>query len=323
MEDKRNEQRLRWWKIHGEKYSTKPSMTRRKVGHDYCDRCIYMITIVVAGRRPLLGTLCAPDENHQKAWVKASSLGLAVKGYWHEIPFHYPHVKVIRSQIMPDHFHGIIFVTKKTKMHLGAIINNFKKSCSFKAKEIGIAPLWESNYNDLILKGPNQLENMNNYLLDNPQRLWIKRQSPNNFTVKRIISAGGQQLESLGNQFLLDYPLKVAVKCTRRLTEEQIQEQVEYFLEMALRGVVLVSPGISPGEKKVMKAAQAANCKVIKIVDNGFTELSKPSGEDFNACARGDLLLISPWKHHNERIELTKKKCDELNLIAARIAKGE
>lgn len=35
----------------------KPSMLRRRVGHDYESRRIYLITMTVEGRRLLLGTL--------------------------------------------------------------------------------------------------------------------------------------------------------------------------------------------------------------------------------------------------------------------------
>ena len=35
----------------------KPSMLRRRVGHDYESRRIYLITMTVEGRLPLLGTL--------------------------------------------------------------------------------------------------------------------------------------------------------------------------------------------------------------------------------------------------------------------------
>ena len=279
-----------------------------------------MITIVVADRRNLLGTLCGPDESHV-AWVKASPLGDAVKRYWHEIPSHHPHVKVLRSQLMPDHFHGILFVTEKTSMHLGTIINSFKKACSFAAREMNISqPLWESEYHDRILKSENQLDRMIDYIVHNPRRLWIKRDNNDFFKVRKMVETGGHQVEALGNIFLLDYPLKAAVQCSRKLSEEQIQERVEHFLMLARHGVVLVSPAISPGEKMVMKAAQAAHYKVIKIVDNGFTPLSKPSGEDFDACARGDLLLISPFKHQNHRTGLTEQICYHLNALAVAIA---
>lgn len=321
MNDNRDEQRRQWWKRNADKYQKKPSMTRRKAGHDYYGHYVYMITVVVSGRRNVLGTLCDPDANHRLAWVKATPLGEAVKHYWHEIPTHHPHVKVLRSQLMPDHFHGILHVTKKTEVHLSTIIKGFKQMCNISAREMTITQnLWESDYNDLILTSRDQLHNMMNYVHDNPRRLWIKKNYSDFFKLRKTVDAGGQQVEALGNIFLLDFPLKAAVQCSRKLSKEQIQAQVEHFLAMARHGVVLVSPAISPGEKEVMKAAQAAHCKVIKIVDNGFTPLSKPSGEDFDACARGDLLLISPFKHHNQNTCLTEQICYHLNDLAATIA---
>ena len=35
----------------------KPSMLRRRIGHDYESRRIYLITMTVEGRQPLLGRL--------------------------------------------------------------------------------------------------------------------------------------------------------------------------------------------------------------------------------------------------------------------------
>ena len=41
----------------------KPSMKRRRVGHDYQGRCIYMITLVVKGRQQCCGTGDRADGN--------------------------------------------------------------------------------------------------------------------------------------------------------------------------------------------------------------------------------------------------------------------
>ena len=40
----------------------KPSMLRRRVGHDYQSRCVYLITLTMEGRRPLLGRLVGKAE---------------------------------------------------------------------------------------------------------------------------------------------------------------------------------------------------------------------------------------------------------------------
>ena len=87
-------------------------------------------------------------------------------------------------------------------------------------------------------------------------------------------------------------------------------------MAMAKEGTVLVSPAISPGEKRVMRTAFDAGLPTIVIVENGFTPLSKPHGEQFEACAQGRLLMLSPWEHHNEKRKLTAEQCRQMNLMA-------
>ena len=93
---------------------TKPSMLRRRVGHDYQSRRIYLITMTVEGRRPLLGTLVgdayAPEGSPDEPRVELSPLGEAVRQCWLAIGEHYPDIKVMATMIMPDHLHGILFV---------------------------------------------------------------------------------------------------------------------------------------------------------------------------------------------------------------------
>ena len=82
---------------------------------------------------------------------------------------------------------------------------------------------------------------------------------------------------------------------------------------------MLVSPSISPGEKRVMRAAFNKGLPTIVIMENGFTPLSKPHGEQFYACGRGYLLMLSPWEHHNEKKPLTAEMCRQMNLMALEI----
>ena len=53
--DNSNERRKQWIATHPE-LVVKPSMKRRKIGHDYCGVAIYMVTLCIEGRRPILGT---------------------------------------------------------------------------------------------------------------------------------------------------------------------------------------------------------------------------------------------------------------------------
>lgn len=123
----------RWLKQHPELTATS-SMLRRSPWHDYCEPCIYMITLVIEGRKPILGTLSDCDESHSKPWVKLSPLGEAVKEAWHELGKFHPQVRSLSLCIMPDHIHGILYVTERLPRHLGHVINGFKQGCRERIK---------------------------------------------------------------------------------------------------------------------------------------------------------------------------------------------
>ena len=320
MEDKRNEHRKQWWQIHHAEHEVKPSMKRRKVGHDYYGRCIYMVTIVVKDRKPILGNVQPPDDKHPHAWLQASELGLKVLQCWREIRSYYPQIQLKAVQLMPDHLHGVLFVTDRIPIHLGQVINGFKKGCNDVTRSLLGTTLWEGGYHDRILRGNKKLVTMVRYMRDNPHRLWVKRNNPDYFRVQQGVKIGHRDVMMAGNRFLLDYPMKVAVKCSRSLSEEDITNEIKRHLSMVREGAVLVSPCISPGEKAIMRAAFDAGAKEIVLLENGFSPMWKPGGSQFDACAEGRLLLIAPWPHHNERLTITRSQCNVLNAIAREIA---
>lgn len=317
MDRERFENKKRW---AGE---ARPSMKRRRVGHDYQQRCVYMITLAVEGRRPLLGTVTG-DGEAVPAVFTPSPLGEAIIKELHSIPEYYPQVSIWQVQLMPDHLHFIIFVKERLPVHLGKVINGFKVGCNRAYRSMNAAGdlsmLWESGYNDRILEQEGQLQRMKDYLRDNPRRLAVKRAHPDLFTVRHQVQVGGRTFAALGNLFLLDAPQRVAVRCSRDLTQEQINEKCRHFLELARDGAVLISPSISKGEKKVMRTAFEQGYPTIILLENGFAPLAKPGGRRFDACAAGQLLLLAPWAHHNEKRAITRDQCLSLNDMAREIA---
>ena len=313
-----SESKRQWLDAHPE-LGRHQSMKRRHDHHDYQSPCIYMITLVVKGRRPLLGTVCGPDDSHPQPWLNPSPLGDRISRCWREIPQFYPQVRLLALQLMPDHLHGIIHVTDRLPRHLGHVINGFKVGCNRVAHEQSLSPLWEEGYNDRILQGKSQLNAMFRYLQDNPRRLWIKRNNPEFFKTQQDITIGDHSVTVMGNRFLLDSPNKVAVKCSRKMTKQEIEHTVTRCLMMAQRGAVLVSPRISPGEKAVMDMVQAAGFPFIQLLENGFSPMWKPGGEMFEACASGQVLFIAPWAYHTDRHTITRDQCNHLNDLAALI----
>lgn len=326
METKHDIGRRLWAETHPE-IAAKPSMKRRKAGHDYRAKCIYMITLVVEGRRPLLGTLCGTEKGRGFPHVVPTELGRQVTQEWQDIVKYHPEIKLYEMQLMPDHLHGIIYVTTSLPYHLGHVINGFKHGCNLllRGQSLYCEPsartgkfLWEAGYNDKILTGENQLHLWKSYLMDNPRRLWEKRNHPELFTARQGIEFGGTTVTVMGNRFLLDYPEKVQVQCSRRLSSEEINSKSERLLALAREGAVLVSPCISPGEKEIMKRAFDEGLPQIILLENGFAPIEKPSGRQFDACAQGRLLLVAPWPHHNDRRVITREQCLQLNELCRR-----
>lgn len=333
------------------------SMKRRDDHHDYTERRMYMITLEVEGRRPVFGRLVgspfAEQGSNDEPRIELTALGKAVESEWMGIHGYYPQIEVKAVQMMPDHMHGILFVTAPLPVHLGQVISGFKAGCrrAQKALEAAAAepqptekvtnrtekeapvslqataspsqktycPLFAKGYNDLILRSYDELPTWQNYLRDNPRRLMMKRAHPEWLRPFFGLKVGTTTYSSLGNQALLRSPRRIAVRVSRRLDSHQIEMEKARYLDMARQGTVLVSPAISPGEKQIMRAAFDAGLPTIVLVENGFTPLTKPKGEQFDACTEGRLLLLAPWEHHNEKRAITAYQCQQLNLMAIEI----
>ena len=327
----------------------KPSMLRRCVGHDYTERRMYMVTMVTEGRRPLFGQVVGRSDGSagsaEEPRMVLSPLGEAVAERWMATEKVYPEIEVVALQMMPDHLHGILFVKEKMERHLGMAIKGFKTGCnkayrrivlgqvpsvatwSQQTEQAGQRPkddrhhglLFARGYNDRLLLREGQLDTWLRYLADNPRRLLMKREHPDLFRVQRGLIIGSQQFSAIGNRFLLQRPVRLQVQCSRRLTETEIQQRMNHFLSAAAQGAVLVSPSISPGEKAVMRAAFERGFPLIYLQENGFTDLAKPGGQRMEACARGQLLILAPWEHHNEHIAISRNQCLSLNDMARMI----
>lgn len=337
MDEKRLAARMEWIKRHPEA-TLKHNMLQRKACHDYRGKGIYMITLCTDQRKAVLGTLHGSDEQHEQPWVKPSELGRHVILAWRDIQHYYPKVQVIAYQLMPDHFHGILFFTEDIPQHLGQVVNGFKIGCNRAVRRLSSLaeavpqptattistpqptqpvslPLWERGYHDRILKNKGQLQHIINYVHDNPRRLWLKLKRPDYFTCHHEEMIAGTITSTIGNRFLLNFPLKVQVQCTRKLTNEQIEEKWNEVLDLAEQGYVIVTPGISPGEKTIMNRAIDDGLPIIVLTTKKYSNKEKPSGKLFDACANGKLLLVSP-QLKNEQHELTGAQCRELNDLA-------
>ena len=65
-----------------------------------------------------------------------------------------------------------------------------------------------------------------------------------------------------------------------------------------------------------MRALLDNHFPIVYLEENGLTPYTKPGGEFCEARARGKLLILAPWEHHNEKTLIMRDKCLALNNMA-------
>ena len=163
--------------------------------------------------------------------------------------------------------------------------------------------LFESGFHDRIIKRPGMLDNIKPYMADNPLRALMRRQLPRLMERRLHLRIGTRDYAAFGALFLLKRAEKEQVFYHRRDRATGLPtEQTEWYknerkrqLAEAREGVVLVSPAISKGEKLVINAAIEEGLPVIHLQKEPIGPYWKPERKRFEACARGALLVLSPW----------------------------
>lgn len=103
------------------------SMQRRCEGWDYKGRGIYMLTLVVRDRQPLL---CTIEEDESGVRAVVTETGRAVLEETEHITEIYPQIRILCRQIMPDHLHLLLFVEEAIPVHLTSVVSGFKLGCN-------------------------------------------------------------------------------------------------------------------------------------------------------------------------------------------------
>jgi putative transposase len=143
----------------------------RLKGFDYSQSSIYYITICVQDKQCLFGTI-------EIDRMLLNDPGNMVLEQWLKLPLRFPSVILDKFVIMPDHFHGIIYTTDNTlsKPTLGEIVGSFKSIVTCKYID-GVnnknwipfnKRLWQRNYYERIVRNDLELQNIQQYIENNP-----------------------------------------------------------------------------------------------------------------------------------------------------------
>ena len=241
------------------------SQGKRAVWHDYRGVGFYMLTLTVAGRRPLFGQVVEPGA------IVLSPAGHQVLEAWRAMPSFTPQLETSTLCVMPDHLHGILCVREPLVRPLGAVVRGFKSGVTAAFRKATGNPaltVWEEGFYDGVALEPAAIQAWHRYILDNPRRLWLRRLHPDLFVRVNTLEHArlpalpeGRKWAGYGNLFLLDKPELVAVRVSRSATPDEIEHIASEVGARVSRGAVAVSPFISPGE-------QAVVAEIAKIASN-------------------------------------------------------
>ncbi len=292
---------------------------KRARWHDYRDPGIYMLTFRKNEQIAPLGTLhrdtSRPYNDPGAVTVRGSDDGLYVVAMLGRIGRYIPSGQLLQFALMPDHVHVLLRVHARLPMPLGTHLAAFKHA--LRARD-GQTPIFEEGFNDKILLHNRSLDQLYQYIRENPYRLMIRREHPEFFARVRQLRIGDQDYDAYGNLFLLKNPFKLPVIVHRKDSEAEHQKHTAEWLELAADGGVLVSAFISAREREVRQLAEDAGGKLIVVRHEPFGERFKPSAHDSDLCIKGLLLILVPCTPSSDT--LTRSACLRLNDLATKIA---
>ena len=139
------------------------------------------------------------------------------------------------------------------------------------------------------------------YVKANAERAWLRRQNPDLFRIHRRTEVYGLQFTTMGNHFLLEWPDKQLVEMSRSASDEQVADRLKSVLAAAHNGAVTYTAAISKGEQKIARTVREQGYPLVVLLNNGFPAAGspqerfyKPGGAYFEACSKGQLLLMEP-----------------------------
>lgn len=148
---------------------------KRIAAADYAAPGWYLITVVTADRRPLLGRLHAGG-------VSMSRIGHRVATAIENISHNRPWVSCIGSAIMPDHVHLIVGWQRVPDGRPGEVwhlVGGFKADVTRAARSANLIAanqiLWQQSFDARFISDPIRLRTALNYIATNAERAWMKR----------------------------------------------------------------------------------------------------------------------------------------------------
>ena len=161
---------------------------------DYGKNGAYFITICTQNKDHLFGDIVGENT---EALFNPNELGALANFFWLEIIKQFPFVELGNFVIMPNHIHGIIIIKKSTDIkgitvqdqslfsgviaennnpmmqdNVSRIIRWYKGRCAYEMRKLNHVFAWQSRFHEHIIRNTESFENIQNYIVNNPQN-WL------------------------------------------------------------------------------------------------------------------------------------------------------
>lgn len=267
-----------------------------------------------------LPALSQPGAPH----IELSPLGIKVKESLERMPQVEPKIELVCYSIMPNHIHFIIAVRGELSRPIGTIIRSFMGATSrslhmlkaegkiqWNSAAASIArkastekpSLWQPGYCIGICHTEQKLHTRIGYVIENPFFGILETERHDFMKRTMMLTIKGRRYSGYGNMLLLKEPDRLQVFCHRNhpvthepyhLTQD-FREEKQAILNAASDGVVIITPGISPGEADIMWSVLQNGGYVINIQQEEIPISDKwhPEKERRIYCSQGQMLVLS------------------------------
>ena len=165
---------------------------------DYSKSGYYFVTICTKDKKCFFGEI----ENEK---IILNEIGEIAHNEWGETEKIRSNIKLDEFIVMPNHIHGILIIAKKIASpneetprrgvsternlnhklewkpnSLGSIINQFKSICTKQSRLINPNFAWQSRFHDHIIRDENELNQIREYIINNPLKWELDRNNPKN-----------------------------------------------------------------------------------------------------------------------------------------------
>jgi len=175
---------------------------------DYTRKGAYFVTVCVQHRECLFGNV----EDSRMAFNDAGEM---VRSIWEELPERFPNLVLDQSMVMPNHFHGILFLTDSFPVGASLVgaLNRADRTCRAATNRAGTRPaptlgeivgafkalstveyvravnhqnwppfpgrLWQRNYFERVIRNDDELHQAREYIAANPAKWAWDAENPN------------------------------------------------------------------------------------------------------------------------------------------------